>query len=517
MTGFRLIVHGAEPEKSRFKLSSKQMVIGRAPNVDILLSGHSVSRHHAKIWVENDSVVLEDMHSLNGVYVHGKPVMRTNLHPGDQFVVGRTIIEVASVDTNTTGVSISFDASATLYQKMMDKDANRFPILYKTVQLLGSVLDIDDLMKQILEVIFEAVPARRGFVLTVPQNGKDAVVRAMLSSDGEGEGPPLSRAVVDRVMNARESVLTHDAQDDIRFDSTESIKGHSIRAAMCVPLCGRQSIEGAIYVDSGRSTQSFTKNNLQLLTVIGHIVGIAVENARIIRENLERERLAALGQAMGEVGHCMKNILTGIRGGGEFIDHAIEKKDLNYLERGWPLMRRAIDRFDMLVMNMLTFTRDRPSRRAPVDINALAKQVLSDVEARATRLKNVTIEFAPGSFQEEAIVDAQGVQRILQNLVANAIDACERNKGTVTVATACDADAYRIVVRDTGEGIPPDTLKRLGEPFVSTKGSSGIGLGLACSYKLAREQGGDILVESEVGKGSKFTVVLPRQKLEIKN
>ena len=171
MTGFRLIVHGAEPGKGRFKLSSKPMIIGRAPSVDILLSGHSVSRRHAKVWVENDRVMLEDLHSLNGVYVNGKPVKRANLHPGEQFVIGRIVIEVARCDTNTAGVSISFDASATLYRKMMDKDANRFPILYKTVQLLGSVLDIDELMKQILDVIFEAVPARRGFVLTAPQHG----------------------------------------------------------------------------------------------------------------------------------------------------------------------------------------------------------------------------------------------------------------------------------------------------------------------------------------------------------
>ena len=148
MTGFRLIVHGAGPGKDRFKLSSNPMIIGRAPGVGILLTGHSISRRHAKVWVENDSVVLEDMHSLNGVFVNGKPVKRTNLNPGDQFVIGRTVIEVASCDTNAAGVSISFDASATLYRKMMDKDANRFPILYKTVQLLGSVLDIDELMKQ---------------------------------------------------------------------------------------------------------------------------------------------------------------------------------------------------------------------------------------------------------------------------------------------------------------------------------------------------------------------------------
>jgi len=510
MPGFKLILRGGGTGKSRFALSPEPMIIGRAPDVDILVSGNSISRHHAKVWVENDSVAVEDLHSLNGVYVNGKPVKQAHLYPGDQLVIGRAVLEVASLDTPDTGgiTAISFDASTTLYRKM-DKDANRFPILYKTVQLLGSVLDIDELMKEILDIIFEAVPARRGFILTLPKEGDKPVVRAMLSRDGEKESPPLSHAVINRVINGRESLLTHDAQEDSRFDASESISGHAIRAAMCVPLCGRQSIEGAIYVDSGRTEQSFSKNNLQLLTVIGHVVGIAIENARIIKESLEHERLVALGQAMAEVGHSMKNVLTGIRGGSEFIDSAIAKTDLKYLEKGWPMMRRAIDRFDMLVMNMLTFTRDRPPIRTTTNINAMVERILRASGVRAARL-GVTLELQPGTCQE-AFVDGQALQRILQNLIANAIDACEAKKGTVTVVTVGEEDGYRIVVLDTGEGIPPDIIKRLGQPFVSSKGSSGIGLGLACCYKLAREQGGEIKVDSEVGKGSKFMVFLPRE------
>ena len=102
MTGFQLgDVHRAEPGKDRFKLSSTPMIIGRDPSANIHLTGHSISRHHAKVWVENENVVLEDLHSLNGVFVGGKPVKHVNLNSGDQFVIGRVIIEVASYETDT--------------------------------------------------------------------------------------------------------------------------------------------------------------------------------------------------------------------------------------------------------------------------------------------------------------------------------------------------------------------------------------------------------------------------------
>ena len=189
------------------------------------------------------------------------------------------------------------------------------------------------------------------------------------------------------------------------------------------------------------------------------------------------------------------------------MDMAIEKQDLAYIEKGWPIMRRAIDRIEMLVLNMLAFSRGADIEISPMDLNALVEEVLNTVRARAEHI-NVHLEFDPA---ETAIIeaDSRGAYRVLLNLITNALDACEANGGTVTVRTYANPGGAYVEVKDTGCGIPSELMPKLSEAFVSTKGGGGTGLGLACSYKIVHDHGGTISVESEPGKGAIFTVFLP--------
>jgi signal transduction histidine kinase len=94
------------------------------------------------------------------------------------------------------------------------------------------------------------------------------------------------------------------------------------------------------------------------------------------------------------------------------------------------------------------------------------------------------------------------------NLVVNALEACQKG-GEVRIGCVSDDDGCTITIADNGCGIPEELLPKLSQAFVSTKGSGGTGLGLACSYKIVREHGGDVQVESTLGQGSQFSVFLP--------
>jgi signal transduction histidine kinase len=109
-------------------------------------------------------------------------------------------------------------------------------------------------------------------------------------------------------------------------------------------------------------------------------------------------------------------------------------------------------------------------------------------------------------------VDPEGLHRALLNIVGNALDAVEgRDEPQVIVSTGLDPRAgwVRIEVADNGVGIPPEKVDDVFKPFVSTKGARGTGLGLAVSRKILREHGGDILVQSQFGHGSRFILRLP--------
>jgi len=127
----------------------------------------------------------------------------------------------------------------------------------------------------------------------------------------------------------------------------------------------------------------------------------------------------------------------------------------------------------------------------------------------------VALEFDRGELGT-VYVDGRAIYRVILNLLMNAVEACEaREEGprSVTLTTRAESQGSIIEVRDTGVGIPPEIRDKLSQAFVSTKGSRGTGLGLACSYKIVREHGGSIEVDSEVGQGTTFTVFLPNQTL----
>ena len=161
----------------------------------------------------------------------------------------------------------------------------------------------------------------------------------------------------------------------------------------------------------------------------------------------------------------------------------------------------------MLVMNMLSFSKDRVPERIPTDMNDLVKDVLEGVRGQAER-NNVELVFAP---KERCIigVDGRQIYRVLLNLFVNAVEACSQKGGRVEVTCEVRKSGCVVRVADNGLGIAPELLPTLSQAFVSSKGSQGTGLGLACSYKIVREHDGDIEVKSTLGEGATFTVFLP--------
>jgi signal transduction histidine kinase len=164
-----------------------------------------------------------------------------------------------------------------------------------------------------------------------------------------------------------------------------------------------------------------------------------------------------------------------------------------------------------MVMDMLSYSKEREPAVEDTDFNQVVRDVLELMAGRAkemgTKLE-VRLEPALPPVQ----LDPEGLHRALLNIVSNAFDAVEERKNPyVGVVTKRDPDAgwVRVLVVDNGTGIPPEKLADIFKPFVSTKGARGTGLGLAVSRKILREHGGDILAQSQPGKGSTFILRLP--------
>ncbi|HUS26897.1 MAG TPA: ATP-binding protein [Kofleriaceae bacterium] len=224
------------------------------------------------------------------------------------------------------------------------------------------------------------------------------------------------------------------------------------------------------------------------------------------RELVRSERLAAVGKMAAMITHEVRNPLSSIGLNTELLEDEVEgNEEARDLVRA---IHREVDRLTAITEEYLTFARLPKPKLAPEAINplvgALAAFVRGDLAVKKVDLK---VDLAPGD--PIAIIDAGQVRQCLINLVRNASEALgAKGSGSVTLRTRSEGDRIVIEVEDDGVGIPSDVLPRLFDPFFSTK-EGGSGLGLALTQQIVKDHGGDLGVQSTLGKGTTFTVSVP--------
>jgi signal transduction histidine kinase len=351
---------------------------------------------------------------------------------------------------------------------------------------------------------------------------------------------PVSRTIIDFVLREKQGILVSDAARDERFQAVQSIVRLGIREVICVPMKGRHETLGVLYLDTrtpardlvttNSPTGKLTADHLALAIAIAHQAALAVEETRYHQAMVHAERLAAVGQTIAALSHHIKNILQGLRSGGEILELGLKDKDEALLQQGWRMMEKNQAKIYDLVMDMLSYSKEREPIIEDTDLNAVVRDVIELLQARAKE-RGIDLRSRLDESLPPCPADPEGVHRALLNVVGNALDAVEEaahpkvlvgtlrepagatpsvppTPGSAGVAPATGG-WVRIVVKDNGLGIPPEKLADIFRPFVSTKGSRGTGLGLAVSRKILREHGGDILVQSQPGQGSTFVLRLP--------
>jgi signal transduction histidine kinase len=516
MQNYELILRKDGQNVSRFRVGAKAVIIGRASDADIVLPDRMISRRHARLQVVGDTLTVEDLGSTNGIVVNGKQVRQYTVKEGDEIFLAKynVLVERTGIQKqlSDTGAFISFDSGERVLDRIVKSPgAERLAALYRASALVGKQLEVDDLMKAILDIIFDALPVGRGFIMTRQDEDEPPEIRVSRFKGKDTRSLPLSQTLMDYVFLHRSSVLTSNAKMDDRFDDAKSIFDYGIESAMCVPLAGHEDIIGAIYVDGDIDSTEFSQDDLELLTAIGRVVGIAVENTWLVEERVQRARLAALGEAMAGISHCMRNVLQGLKLAEESLDEAFQEKNWEDAETDWGSLRHHLGRFDKIVRDLLSFSRQEEAHPEHVDLDALVAEVFTTLTSYADKA-GVKLEQddEPMGF---CFCDRQQIYRVLLNLVMNGVDACAgREDGRVRIWAWRNKFGAYLEVEDNGAGIEADLMPKVSQAFFSTKGSRGTGLGLACSNKLVEAHGGKIIIDSELGKGSRFTVFIPARE-----
>ena len=522
--------------------------IGREAGNTIQLDDNEVSRRHAEIRRVGESFTVADLKSSNGTFVNNRRIERADLRSGDQIHVGRSVLAFAlepadlplSTDVDIVASAPRDDGSrivramrdealfGPMGQTVPEDTDNRWlararsnlQVMYRTALAVSHTLDIDELLNRILQLVFEWVEADRGCIMLFDPETRTLHSKARRDRNaGATTAMAISRTILDYVLERGEGVLTSDAQDDDRFSSGHSVLRTGVREAICVPMQGRYGTVGIIYVDTltplaeavGAGQRRFSEEHLKLLIAIGHQAALAVEDTTYYSAMVQSERMAAVGHTIATLSHHIKNILQGIRGGSYLVEMGLENDDMAVLQKGWNIVSRNQNKISSLVMDMLSFSKEREPDPVATDLVALVADIVETVHHRADEA-GTQIRWTPPTDLPRLLFDPEGISRAVLNVVSNALDAVEeRPDATVEIFVEADFQKklVRVIVSDNGAGMKPETVAEIFDLFVSTKGSRGTGLGLTVSRKILREHGGDIRAESELGRGSRFVLEFP--------
>ncbi len=238
------------------------------------------------------------------------------------------------------------------------------------------------------------------------------------------------------------------------------------------------------------------------------------EIKRLEQELVKSERLAAVGQTVAGLAHGIKNILHGLKGGSYLVDIGINKEDSVKLKKGWEMIKRNVGRTSNLVMDLLSYAKEREPRYEICDPNEIAEDVCGLVQDKALENSVEIIKEFDHNIGEISM-DPDTIHEVLLNLMSNAVDAClfdenmDKNWLVRLAITPEKGNLIRFDVTDNGAGMDEEVMEKLFTSFFSTKGHRGTGLGLMVTRKLIEEHKGDIKVESKPGKGTTFSFRLP--------
>jgi len=243
----------------------------------------------------------------------------------------------------------------------------------------------------------------------------------------------------------------------------------------------------------------------------GEIVDLVVlrdirERKALQEQILKTQRLEAIKQLATMVAHDLRNPLAGIRNATYYIKRKLGNADQTIREMLEIIDREVVFAND-IVNDLLDFASDRPLELKLESINSLIEETLRLIQIP----ENIEVI---KEFEEipKIYVDANRLKRVFKNLIENSVQAMPKG-GKLTIKTRKNEDSVEIIFKDTGVGISKENMKKIFTPFFTTK-AKGVGIGLSICKKFVKEHNGEIRVESEEGKGSVFTVILPIKKLK---
>jgi signal transduction histidine kinase len=495
-----------------------------AKNVRLKLDGESIS-----CWVARtgDPVMLSGEikdDRFKGANSKIKSAISVPLKIGDEII---GVINVSNVGENVSFVEKDLDLlvsiagqSAALVkslklQRLLYARTQKLEVLEQISSMINSLFNSQELLRNITAAAVELLVAKGGFSF-LETEGKITLSTEYVSKSGPTEiNPDNFLTIASRVSQQGTCVcFSYDSED-------EEIKGIFSRSRMssilCCPFKLKTDTLGSLLVFREFPENKFTRDEISFFETISRITGIALSNA-ILYENLLKkhqelekaqqglilqERIVSLAELSGGIAHELKNPITVILGFAELVEMGAEEP-----VKAIKKIREHATRAFRIIEGLKRLSQNKPPEPKSVDLNSILDASLALLHYRFIK-ENVELK---KNFHEPKIsimADEVQLQQIFMNLIGNGIDALQEEK-IITVEARLTGERAVVVIKDSGGGILPENINTVFQPFFTTK-KEGSGLGLAIVKDLVKANLGEITIQSEVGRGTTFTVSFPLQ------
>jgi two-component system NtrC family sensor kinase len=290
-------------------------------------------------------------------------------------------------------------------------------------------------------------------------------------------------------------------------------------AEISLPILSKEKLIGILNLGHKEDKTLYSTEELELLSTLANQAAIAIENARLY-ENLKQsqdtlrraDRLSSLGLLTAGLAHEIRNPLVAIRTFTQLLPERYN--DAEFREGFQSLALKEVDRICGLINDLLSFARPSKPNVAPENVNDVVDNIARILEAQAKE-KGMSISREFSDSLPKVWIDREQMKQVFMNLILNAIQAMKEG-GSIILATRAvsrngsepSGEFVQVEIRDTGIGIPEESLQHIFDPFFTSK-DEGSGLGLAVSHQIVQEHGGFVTVESNLGKGTAFFVHVP--------
>jgi PAS domain S-box-containing protein len=475
-----------------------------------------------------------------GALIHGQEFVVERRDGTRTAVLASSAPVAAESGEGRRAVAVFQDISERLRQEhalreivaRLEQARERQRTLGEITRAISASLDLAQVLEMIRRAVIEALGFDRAGIFLVDE--ERGVIRGVCGTDRAGNREDISwdelplSADTDGPMERiyRQEIdyfLTEDWDHDRRWPAGHP--SHGVRAHALVPFRAGNRVVGIVAVDNLLTERPIGQEEVAELFLFADAAAVAIQNARLYaavrghssdleatveartaelqraqEQLLQSARLAAIGDFAGRVAHDLRNPLNVLQLNLQLLRSRASADPS--LSRPLERVEQAMNQAAALVTDLVDFARLGSPRPALMRIEPLLRRLIE--ERTVPEGVQIVLEIEPEL--PPIAADMEQLHRMLANLVTNALQAM--NGGTVTLAARREGERIALVVRDEGAGIAPETLPRIFEPLFSTR-QRGTGLGLAVSRKIVESHTGEIHVESRLGAGSTFTVLLP--------